>query len=166
MFHHALVLLRSSFLLPLVFFKLVNTSRGPRQGYCRLCSVYQCGCFVEDSFVGPGMHSLAVKSTAWLWLIVLFWVSIQPVCHILTTTTTKKEKPTLFWPDYPDRQLWHPRTACWLETGQVMTSRETWLSQVFISHGCCSQRVTSWRFHYNCRHSVDWDILKCHSNNF
>lgn len=89
------------------FSSLWTQAEGPGQATVDCVPVYQCGCCVQDSFVGPGMHSLAVKSTAWLWLIVLYWVSIQPVCHILTTTirkNPKKGKPTLFWPNYPNRQ--------------------------------------------------------------
>jgi len=49
-------------------------------------------------------------------------------------------------------------------SGQVTTSHDTELSQVFISHGCCSQRVTPGQRHCACRHTADWDILKCYSN--
>lgn len=159
--HNALVIPLFEMLihfLPLVFFKSVNTSGGPRPGCCRWRSVHLCGCCVQDSFVGPGMHSLAVKSTAWLWLIVLCWVSIQPVSHILTK---KKKKPALFWPDYPNKWArWHTAAACSSETGQAMTSHETWLSQVFISKGCCLQRVTSWQIHHDCRHKwAYWNVI-------
>lgn len=138
--------LRNLFTVPLVFFKPADTIRGPRPGYRRRRSACLCGCCVQDSFVGPGMHSLAVKSTAWLWLIVLSWVSIQPVCRIRRGKKTKKKNPPC--PDQvtqTHKQLWHASSTCSSETGQVMTSRETWLSQVFISHGRWSRRVTPWR---------------------
>lgn len=112
---------------------------GPGPGCCSRCSVHLCGCCVQDSFVGPGMHSLAVKSTAWLWLIVLCWVSIQPVCHILIKKRRKKKPPCSDQIAQTNKRLWHAAAACSSQTGQAMTSHETWLSQVFISHGCCSQ---------------------------
>lgn len=123
---------RNFFILPLVFFKPVNTSRGPRPGCCRRCSVYLCGCCVQDSFVGPGMHSLAVKSTAWLWLIVLRW-GFHPTR--LPYYNKKGDKKNV-----PSSDIVHSPV-------QVMTLHETWMSQVFILHGCCSQRVTPWRIH-------------------
>lgn len=83
------------------------------------------------------------ECTAWLWnpphgcdSLFCAGVSIQPVCHIITKRETKNR--ALFW---------HRALDCSSEKGQVMTLHEIWLSQVFILHGCCSQRVTPWRIH-------------------
>lgn len=98
------------FILPLLFLKPVSANGGARPGSRRRCSVGLCGCRVQDSFVGPGMHSLAVKSAAWLWLIVLCWVSIRPVCNIQKREgrgeKRRGKEPPLFGVPKTNKELW------------------------------------------------------------
>lgn len=111
-----------------------------------------CGRCAQDSFVRPGMHSLAVILTAWFWVSGPGCVSIQPVCHVYRGWQTHSVFQTT-------TQSWHIAAVCTTETGRVMTSHETWHSQVFSSHGCCSHRPATWLIHYDCRHTVLRDLL-------
>lgn len=144
---------RNFFILPLVFFKPVNTSRGPRPGCCRRCSVYLCGCCVQDSFVGPGMHSLAVKSTAWLWLIVLHWGFHPTRLPYYNKKGDKKTCPLL-----TSCSRLFIRKRAGNDVAWNLDESGIYFTWVLLSK---SHTMTNT---YDYKHTVEWDLLKCHSN--